>query len=108
MISKIYLKIKQINPNLVIVYGDTDTTLAASIVAKKRLNIKIMHIEAGLRSNIMEMPEEQNRYITDYLSDYLIVPTKDALKNINQFKNINIYIILVMSCTTLCFIIKKL
>ena len=91
MISKIYLKIKQINPNLVIVYGDTDTTLAASIVAK-RLNIKIMHIEAGLRSNVLEMPEEQNRYITDYLSDYLITPTKDALKNINQFKkNKHIY-----------------
>ena len=50
-----------------------------SIVAK-RLNIKIMHIEAGLRSNIMEMPEEQNRFITDYLSDYLIVPTKRCIK----------------------------
>ena len=73
MISEIYLKLKKINPNLVIVYGDTDTTLAASIVSK-RLNIKTMHIESGLRSNVIEMPEEQNRYIADYLSDYLIAP----------------------------------
>ena len=91
MISNIYFKIKKINPNLVIVYGDTDSTLAASIVAK-RLNIKIMHIESGLRSNVIEMPEEQNRYIVDYLSDYLIAPTKDALRNINQYKkNKHIY-----------------
>ena len=91
MISEIYLKLKKINPNSEIVYGDTDTTLAASIVSK-RLNIKTMHIESGLRSNVIEMPEEQNRYIADYLSDYLIAPTINAYKNINEFKETkNIY-----------------
>ena len=51
-----------------------------------------MHIESGLRSNVIEMPEEQNRYIADYLSDYLIAPTINAYKNINEFKETkNIY-----------------
>ncbi len=85
MFLKIYVKLKNLKPNLVIVYGDTDTTLAASLVAK-RLNIKIMHVESGLRSNVIEMPEEQNRYITDYLSDYLIAPTKDSLRNLKEYK----------------------
>ena len=67
MISKISKKIKKIKPNLVIIYGDTDTTLAASIVTK-RLQIPLMHIESGLRSEVVDMPEEQNRYIADYLS----------------------------------------
>ena len=87
MISKLYLKLKKIKPDLIIVYGDTDSTLAASI-ASKRLDIKLMHIEAGLRSNVIDMPEEQNRFITDYLSDYLIAPTKGALENLKSYKNI--------------------
>jgi len=86
MISKLYLKLKKIKPDLIIVYGDTDSTLAASIVSK-RLDIKLMHIEAGLRSNVIDMPEEQNRFITDYLSDYLIAPTKDALENLKSYKD---------------------
>jgi UDP-GlcNAc3NAcA epimerase len=87
MISKLYLKLKKIKPDLIIVYGDTDSTLAASIVSK-RLDIKLMHIEAGLRSNDIDMPEEQNRFITDYLSNYLIAPTKSALENLKPYKNI--------------------
>jgi len=87
MISSLYLKVNKIKPDLIIVYGDTDSTLAASIVSK-RLNIKLMHIEAGLRSNVIDMPEEQNRFIVDYLSDFLIAPTNDALKNLKQYKKI--------------------
>ena len=75
--EKLTKKVKKINPDLIIIYGDTDTTLAASIVSR-RLQIKLMHIEAGLRSKVIEMPEEQNRYISDYLSDYLIAPTKNS------------------------------
>ena len=85
MIEKLSLNVKKINPKLIIIYGDTDTTLAASIVAR-RLNITLMHIEAGLRSKVIDMPEEQNRFISDYLSDYLIVPTNNALKNLNYLK----------------------
>jgi len=87
MISKLYLRVKKIKPDLILVYGDTDSTLAASIISK-RLNIKLMHIEAGLRSNVIDMPEEQNRFITDYLSDFLIAPTKDALKNLKSYRKI--------------------
>ena len=90
IIRKLTKKVKKINPDLIIIYGDTDTTLAASIVAR-RLKIKLMHIEAGLRSNVLDMPEEQNRYISDYLSDYLIVPTKNALKNLNFLKQKKIF-----------------
>jgi len=81
MISKISNQIKKIKPNLIIVYGDTDTTLAASLVTK-RLQIPLMHIESGLRSDVIDMPEEQNRYIADYLSNYLIAPTKFAQQNL--------------------------
>lgn len=91
MIDKLSVEIKKINPNLIIIYGDTDTTLAASIVSR-RLNIKLMHIEAGLRSDVLDMPEEQNRYISDYLSDYLIAPTNNAVKNLNYLnKKKNIF-----------------
>jgi len=85
MISKLTIILKKNKPDLVIVYGDTDSTLAASITSK-RLNIKLMHVEAGLRSNVLDMPEEQNRFITDYLSDYLIVPTDNAKKNLKSYR----------------------
>ena len=95
MINKLYIEIKKINPNLIIIYGDTDTTLAASIVSR-RLKIKLIHIEAGLRSYVLDMPEEQNRYISDYLSDYLIAPTNNAFKNLNYSKIKKKFLILEM------------
>jgi UDP-N-acetylglucosamine 2-epimerase (non-hydrolysing) len=55
-------------PNWVVVVGDVNATLACSVTAKK-LNIKVCHIEAGLRSGDMSMPEEINRLVTDRLSD---------------------------------------
>ena len=71
----------QINPDLIIVLGDINSTMACSIVAKK-LHIKLAHIEAGLRSNDKNMPEEINRLITDVISDYFFITEKSAEKNL--------------------------
>ena len=81
MIINITEKINKIKPDLAIIYGDTDTTLAASIVLRKH-NIKTIHIEAGLRSKNLEMAEEQNRIVADHLSDYLITPNQSSTFNI--------------------------
>ena len=69
------------SPDMVIVVGDVNSTLACSVVAKK-LNIKVAHIEAGLRSYDREMPEEINRIITDSISDYFFVTEESGEKNL--------------------------
>ncbi|MGC8734840.1 MAG: UDP-N-acetyl glucosamine 2-epimerase [bacterium] len=89
MIKKIEEILLKINPDLVIVYGDTNSTLAASIVSSK-LKIPIAHIESGLRSYNKLMPEEINRILTDNISTLLFCPTKNAIKNLKKegFKNL--------------------
>ncbi len=73
--------LKKKSPSLVVVVGDVNSTLAASIVAKK-MQIRLAHIEAGLRSNDLSMPEELNRILTDSISDIHFTTTKSASTNL--------------------------
>lgn len=91
MLEKIEEVIFKENPDIMMVYGDTNSTIAGALAASK-LHIPVAHVEAGLRSYNMHMPEEQNRILTDHISSWLLCPTETAVKNLaKEGKTDNVY-----------------
>tara|TARA_B110000285_G_C15118513_1_gene615610 strand:+ start:627 stop:1721 length:1095 start_codon:yes stop_codon:yes gene_type:complete len=90
-IEKIMIEEK---PDMLLVYGDTNSTIAGALAAKK-LHISVAHVEAGLRSFNIKMPEEVNRILTDRISDILLCPTDAAIENLERegYNNMDIEIV---------------
>jgi UDP-GlcNAc3NAcA epimerase len=91
--KKLVIEFKKINAKVVIVFGDTDSTMAAALAAKK-CNCLLVHIEAGERSYNIEMPEEVNRIETDKLANILFCVSKKSVENLKKEKiNANVFFV---------------
>lgn len=83
MLIEVEKAIRETSPDMVMVYGDTNSTLAGALAAAK-MHVPVTHVEAGLRSFNMKMPEEINRILTDNISDILYCPTQKAVEQLEK------------------------
>ncbi|MBN40713.1 MAG: UDP-N-acetylglucosamine 2-epimerase (non-hydrolyzing) [SAR202 cluster bacterium] len=109
MLIRIEKPITEFKPDSIIVYGDTNSTLAGALAGSK-LSIPVAHVEAGLRSRDYTMPEEINRIITDNISSYLFTPSEDANSNLTDenIKKDHIYFVGNIMIDTLISSMKKI
>ena len=83
MLEQLEQLLEKEKPHFMLVYGDTNSTLGAALAASKT-EVPLAHVEAGLRSRNMKMPEEVNRVVTDRISDVLFCPSKNALRSLSE------------------------
>ncbi|WP_247000908.1 non-hydrolyzing UDP-N-acetylglucosamine 2-epimerase [Halosolutus gelatinilyticus] len=83
MIAAIEPVVEEVDPDALLLYGDTNSTLAGAIVGSKR-DVTVAHVEAGLRSENRDMPEEINRILTDHAADCCFAPSKRAVENLAE------------------------
>src|SRR5215212_1809155 len=83
MLAALEPELDELRPDMVLVYGDTNSTLAGALAAAQR-NVRVAHVEAGMRSFDRRMPEELNRVLTDHASDLLLCSTETAVANLER------------------------
>lgn len=81
MIAGLEPVLEEVSPDVLLLYGDTNSTLAGAVVGSKR-DLPVAHVEAGLRSDNRSMPEEVNRILTDHAADLLFAPSREAVENL--------------------------